>query len=216
MTKKQVVVVGLGRFGSAVARTLYELGHDVLALDTSERLVEEMADHVTHAVQADATDREAMEELGVADFDAAVVAITGDLTPSILATLTLRDLGCKLIIAKAANEQHGRILERVGADRVVFPERDTGVRVAHTFAAAAVLDYLYLGPGFGLAKTKPPADFIGKTVEELALRDRYGLALIAILHGAEVVLHPPGTERLRPGDLVVVAGKDDDLERLRS
>ncbi|MBI4496360.1 MAG: TrkA family potassium uptake protein [Chloroflexi bacterium] len=214
--KRQIVVIGLGRFGSAIARTLHGLGHEVLAVDTDARNVQDLADEVTHAVQADGTDRDAMAELGVADFDAAVVAISSELAPSILTTLTLRDLGCRYIIAKAANDQHARILERIGADRVVFPERETGTRLAHTFAARAVLDYMDLGPGYGIAKSKPPAAFLGKALEELNLREQYGLTLIAVIHGGtEVVLHPRRDERLGPGDVVVVAGRDEDLERLQ-
>lgn len=213
---RQVVVIGLGRFGSAVARTLYELGHEVMAIDQDPRRVQELADQVTHAVQADGADAEAMRELGISDFDAAVVAISSELAPSILTTLTLRDLGVRYIIAKAGSTQHARILERIGANRVVFPERDTGVRVAHTFAARAVLDYMDLGPGYGIAKADPPDGFVGKSLEELNLRERYGLALIALIHGKEVVLFPPRTERLGPGDVFVVAGRDEDLERLQT
>ena len=213
---RQVVVIGLGRFGSAVARTLYELGHEVMAIDQDLRRVQDLADEVTHAVQADGADIEAMRELGIGDFDAAVVAISSELAPSILTTLTLRDLGVRYIIAKAGNTQHARILERIGANRVVFPEREMGMRLAHTFAARAVLDYMDLGPGYGIAKANPPAEFIGKSLEELNLRERFGLALIALIHGQEVVLYPPRNERLRPGDVFVVAGRDQDLERLHS
>jgi trk system potassium uptake protein TrkA len=214
--KRQVVVIGLGRFGLAVARTLFTLGHEVLAVDANERLVQEAVEFVTHAVQADGTDRDALQELGVADFDTAVVAISSDLAPSILTTLNLRDLGCKHIIAKAANEQHARILERIGADRVVFPEQETGMRLAHTFAARAVLDYMDLGPGYGIARTKLPAALVGRPLDELGLGERYNLSLIAIVHGNEVVLHPRRDERLRAGDYVVVAGRDEDLERLET
>lgn len=213
--KRQVLVVGLGRFGSAVARTLYQLGHEVLAVDSDGRRVQELADEVTHAVQADGTDQEAMAQLGVADFDAAVVAIGSDLGQSILTTLTLRELGCKYIIGKAASDQHARILERIGADRVVFPERETGLRLAHTFAARFVMDYMDLGSGYGIANTKPPEHFVGKTLEELDLRERYGLTLIAVTHGREVTLHPRRDQRVSPGDLLVVAGRDEDLERLK-
>jgi trk system potassium uptake protein len=213
--KRQVVVIGLGRFGTAVARTLHELGHEVMAIDTDGRRVQEMLDEVTHAVQADGADRDAMTELGVADFDAAVVAISNELAPSILTTLTLRDLGVRYIIAKAANAQHARILEQIGANRVVFPERETGMRIAHTFAARAVLDYMDLGPGYGIAMARPPEDLIGKSLEDMRLRERFNISLIAVVHGKEVLLHPHRSQRMESGDILVIAGRDEDLEKLQ-
>lgn len=212
--KRQVVVVGLGHFGTAVARTLHQLGHEVLAVDIDARRVQAVRDDVTHAVQADATDREAMQELGVSDFDTAVVATSSDLSASILATLTLRDLGCRYIIAKAGDSTHARILERLGASRVVLPEEESGVHVAHSVAARAVQDYMDLGPGYGIAIVRPPAALMGKTLSELEPGRTWHLSLIALLRGPEVFLNPRVDMRLQAGDLLVLAGRDDDLARV--
>src|SRR5688572_14438306 len=149
-TRRQVAVLGLGRFGSALARELARLGHDVLAVDSDERRVEELAAEVTHAAQADITDQEALQDLGLADFDTVIVAVSGQLEVSVLTTALLKRLGVRRIVSKAATDLHGSILQEVGAHRVVFPERDTGVRLAHSFAAPGVLDYLDVAPGYGL------------------------------------------------------------------
>lgn len=212
--KRQVLVVGLGRFGSAVARTLHQLGHEVMAIDINSRRVQDMIDEVTHAIQADGSDRDALQEIGIADFDVAVVAITNPIAPSILATMTLRELGIPYIIAKAVDEQHARILGKIGADRVVFPEKETGERVAHTFAARYVIDYMDLGPSYGIAMVKPPEGVIGKTIEEARLRENYQLSLIAVTTGTEVTLNPLRERRIGAKDVLVVGGRDEDLERL--
>jgi trk system potassium uptake protein TrkA len=212
---KQVLVVGLGRFGAAVARTLYGMGDEVLAIDIDSQLVQSIADEVSHAVTADATDPDALRQLGVGDFDTAVVAIGSNVQASILTTLNLRECGCRYIIAKAVTTQHAKILERVGADRVVFPEYETGVRVAHTLTARAVLDYLDLGPGYGIAEIRLPSSFVGKTLDELELSERHKLTLIAVVRGNEVLLHPRRDLRLAAGNILVVAGRDSDLEALR-
>ncbi len=211
---KQVLVVGLGRFGMAVARTLYRMGDDVLAVDIDSQLVQSIADEVSHAVMADAADPDALRQLGVSDFDTAVVAIGTNVQASILTTLNLRECGCRYIVAKAITAQHAKILERVGADRVVFPEVETGIRVARTLTARAVRDYLDLGPGYGIAEIRLPASFVGKTLDEIALGERYKLTLIAVVRGNEVLLHPRRDLRLAAENILVVAGRDANLEAL--
>ena len=154
-TRRQIAVLGLGRFGQAVALELTRLGHDVLAVDRDERVVQSIADDVTHAVQADVTDPDALEALGLADFDTAIVAVSESLEASIMATVLLRRIGVRRIIAKAAHDLHGSILEQVGAMRVVYPERETGFRVAHSFRASGVQDYLDAAPGYGISQGRP-------------------------------------------------------------
>jgi trk system potassium uptake protein TrkA len=214
--KQQVAVLGLGRFGQAVARELTRLGHDVLAVDSSEKLVQELADEVTHAVEADVTDADALRELGLGDFDTAIVAISSHLETSILATVLLRQLGVKRIVAKAANALHGSILEQVGASRVVYPERETGYRVAHSFAASGVQDYLDVGPGYGIARVRIPSGWGGKSLGELDLQGSCGLTALALYRDGSVTLNPHASETLRAGDALIVAGLDEDLERLPS
>jgi trk system potassium uptake protein TrkA len=154
--RHQVLVIGLGRFGTAVALELSELGHEVLALDLDEGVVNELAPKVTHAVQVDAADEDALRAVGAADFRFAVVAISSATEASIFATMALHDLGVSTIVAKASDRLHGEILRRVGATRVVYPEREAGTRVAHLFAVPQVVDYLDVGPRYGIQKLHPP------------------------------------------------------------
>jgi len=211
---KQVAVIGLGRFGSTVARTLFQLGHDVLGVDADERLVHEITGQVTHAVQADATDEEALRELDIANFDAVIVAIGGNLEASILGTMLVKRLGARYVVSKARSGVHGEILARVGADKVVYPERDTGVRVAHSFALPNVQDYLDVAPNYGVSKLVPPKHFLGKSLDELNLRSRFGIMVLIIVRGQEIILTPARDEVIREGDVLVVAGRDEQLERL--
>jgi trk system potassium uptake protein TrkA len=181
--KQQILVVGLGRFGSAVARELHELGHEVMAVDSSERMVNDIAPHVTHALQLDASDEAALRAAGAGEFPHAIVSISSATDASIFAVMALKNLGVPNVIAKAANALHASILERVGASRVVLPEREMGERVAHTFAIPSVIDYLDLGPRFGIAKVRPPADWVGRTLAQLELPTSMKLTPIALIRG---------------------------------
>jgi trk system potassium uptake protein len=215
MTGEQVMVIGLGRFGSAVARELERLGHQVLAVDHSEQLVNEIAPEVTHALQLDASDEDALRAAGAADFNTAIVAISTRTEPSIFATMVLKRLGVPNVIAKAGSQLHGEILARVGADRVVFPERETGLRLAHSFNVPNVIDYLDVAPSFGLEKIRPPKSFIGKTLGELDLKGRLGLTPIALRRGPQVFVNPAREERVAEGDELILIGRDEKLDQLR-
>jgi trk system potassium uptake protein len=212
--QRQVAVLGLGRFGQAAAVELTRLGHEVLAVDASERAVLEVAEHVTHSAQADVTDADALRELGVGEMDVAIVAISGVLEASILCTVQVKELGVPRVIAKAATALHGSILERVGADRVVYPERETGIRLAHSFTAAGVRDYLDVAPGYGIARVPVSDALSGKSLAESDLRRTCGVTVVALRRGGSVTLNPPAAEVLRAGDELIVAGLDEDLERL--
>jgi len=215
MAHEQVMVIGLGRFGSALALELERLGHEVLAIDRSEELVNEIAPDVTHALQLDAADEDALRAAGAADFATAIVAISSDAEPSIFATMVLKRLGVRTVIAKAGSLLHGEILARVGADRVVFPERETGLRLAHSFSVPNVLDYLDIAPNFGIEKIRPPESFIGKSLGELDLKGRLGLTPIALRRGQQVIVNPSRDERLADGDELILIGHDGELEQLR-
>ena len=218
MARKQVAVIGLGRFGTAVATTLYQMGHDVLAIDTDERAVQEVAGQVTYPVKADATSEAVLRELGVPNFDAAVVAIGSDIQASVMATVLLRSLGVPYIAACAQNAIHGKTLERVGAHRVVYPEQETGYRLAHTLFAPQVREYMELSGSFGISKVLLPKGWAHLTLKETGLagpRDKYGLAVLAIRRGRDLIFLPSEEERLREGDLLVVAGPDDLLEKFQ-
>lgn len=211
---RSVLVIGLGRFGTAAALELMRLGHEVLAMDIDEARVNDVAPQVTHAVQLDASDDAALRAAGAADFDHAIVAISGATEASIFATMALKTLGVRNVIAKAASGLHGAILERVGADRVVFAEREMGVRTAHTFAIASVIDYLDVAPRFGIARVRPPASFHGRTFSEVDLGGRYKLTPIAVRRGDKVTVNPHRDDRILPGDEIILIGLDEALERL--
>lgn len=212
--KHSVLVIGLGRFGSAAARELMRLGHEVLAIDVNETIVNDIAPEVTHAVQMDAADESALRAVGAADFDHAIVAISSGVETSIFATMALKKIGVRNLIAKAGSPLHGAILERVGADRVVYPEREMGLRVAHSFSVANVVDYLDVAPRFGIVKVRPPEAFVGKTFRELDLANRLHLTPIALRRGDEVTVNPHRDDAIRSGDELILIGKDDRLEAL--
>jgi trk system potassium uptake protein len=214
--KQSVLVIGLGRFGSAAALELMSLGHEVLVVDRDEARVNDLAPDVTHAIQADATDADALRSLGAADFDHAIVAISGEAEPSIFATMALKNLGVQNVIAKAGTALHGAILERVGADRVVYPEREMGTRVAHAFSTTHVIDYLDLAPGFGIVRFSPPPAWVGKSLRELDLVTRFQLSVVGLRRGPKVTVNPNRDEVVAPKDELVLVGLDDNLEKLDS
>lgn len=201
----QTLVIGLGRFGRTLAATLGEMGHDVLGVDASAKVVQACAPGMTHVVQADATDTEALRQVGAADFGAAVVAIGSDLQASILATYALVDLAIPRIWAKAITAEHGAILERVGAHRVVFPERDMGVRVAHQMAGH-IIEYIELDEDFVLIETAAPKPLLGKTLEQAGVRRNYGVSVVCVKRPGERFTYTTSETVLRRDDLVVVAG----------
>jgi trk system potassium uptake protein TrkA len=209
---KQVIVVGLGQFGSAVARELSTLGNEVLAVDIDEAAVNDIAPDVTHAVQLDASAEGTLRSIGAADFSAAIVGMAADTDASIFATMALQDLGVRTI-AKAGGTLHARILERVGAERVISPEHEAGVQVAHTFDITGVVDYLVVAPRFGVARVVPPAAYIGRSLRELDLQARYQVTPIALRRGERVIVNPARDEVLRTGDELVLVGRDEGLVR---
>ena len=219
MAKKQVVVIGLGRFGSGVARSLFNLGHDVLAMDVNEDRVQSMMGHVTYPVTGNATNETVLKELGVPDYDAAVVAVGSDIPGSVMACVLLKTLGISYIVARATNELHGITLERIGVDKVIHPESEMGVRLAHNLFNPNLQEYLEMAPNFGLSRMRVPDQYVNKTLNELGFsspRDKYGLAVLAIKRGKDITLNPDIDDLLKAGDLLILAGRDELLERLPS
>ena len=214
--KQSVLVIGLGRFGSSAARELMALGHEVLAVDRDEVAVNDIARDVTHAVQADATDAKALQAIGAADFTHAIVAISSEAEPSIFATMALRTLGVQNVIAKAGTSLHGAILERVGATRVVYPEREMGARVAHAFTASHVVDYLDVAPDFGIVRFRPPQPWIGRSLRDLDVQTRFQVTPIALRRGKYVTVNPHRDMVLEPEDELVLIGPDAGLDRLET
>jgi trk system potassium uptake protein TrkA len=209
--EKEFLVIGLGRFGGGLAETLAELGHEVLGVDNNVKLVQSYANKLTHVVEADSTDIEAMRQVGAEDFQTAVVAIGTELEASILTTAVLVDLRVPRIVAKAITQEHGTILERVGATRVVFPERDMGVRVGHSLAGS-MLDYFQLDPGFALVETRVPKELVGKTLAQAEVRKRYGITVVCVKpEGGSFTYATPETI-VNVGDILVVAGETKRAE----
>lgn len=212
--KTSVLVIGLGRFGSAAARELERIGHEVLAVDKNEATVNDIAPEVTQAMQLDAIDESALRQIGAADFDVAIVAISSAIEASIFATMALKQLGVRTIIAKAATPLHGAILERVGADRVVYAEREMGQRVAHSFAIPGILDYLDIAPRFGIVRVRPPEGWVGRAFKDLDLPTRLGVSPIGLRRGKEVTLNPHRDMTIQAGDELILMGADEKLERI--
>ncbi len=209
---KRVLVIGLGRFGSSLALELVNRGWEVLGLDSNPRLVQTYADALTHTVVADVTDEEALRQIGADQFPRAVVAIGSHLEESILATSLLVDMGVPAIWAKATNRRHGRILEQVGAEHVVLPEHDMGERVAHLLSGR-MLDYVVMEAGFALGKTRAPRSMVGRTLRETRVRQRYGITVVSVKRVGASFTYATQETVLHQGDLIVVAGRTDDVEK---
>jgi trk system potassium uptake protein TrkA len=207
-----VLVVGLGRYGSALALELVRRGTEVLAIDTRSRVVEGLSGHLTHVVTADATDPEALEQLNAAEFYRAVVAIGTDVEASVLATSLLSELGIEDIWAKAISAQHGRILQRVGAHHVVFPENDMGERTAH-LVSGRMLDYVEIDKNFAMIQTTPSREFVGVPLGETRLRNKYGVTVVAVKSQGEDFTYATADTVLTYDDTIAVVGKTEDIER---
>ena len=207
-----VLVVGLGRFGSALAETLEAQGHQVLGVDADPKIVQDLTDRLTHVVEADATDEEVMRQLGAGEFGRAVVGIGTDLEASILTTSVLVDLGVQDIWAKAITVPHGRILGRVGAHHVVFPEHDMGRRVAH-LVTGRMIEFVQLDEGFSLVELRPPKQIVGRSLADSQVRARYGITVVCIKpEGGSFTYATPDTVP-GPNDILVVAGETDRTKR---
>lgn len=213
---QQFAVIGLGRFGRSIAQTLCSLGHQVLGVDLREEMVQLVADCLTHAVQADATDERVWQELGLRNFDVVVVAIGENIQASILATMEAKDAGVPRVVAKAQNELHGRVLERVGADQVVYPERDMASRLARSLVSEHFVDYIELSPDYGLVELKSPRAFAGKSLSAIDLRSRHQVTVLATKMGEEIRISPGGQDTIRPGEILVLIGPRRELDRLEA
>lgn len=208
-----VFIVGLGRFGGSLARTLVGLGTEVLAIDTDPRLVQMHASDLPHVVQADATDPVALRQLGAHEFSTAIVAIGAGVEPSVLATAALVDLGIPRVWSKAVSEQHARILDRVGAHRVFRPEAEMGERVAH-LVSGTMLEYLELDDAFVLAEVTAPRSMVGRSLGDIGLRSTHQVTVVCVKHPGSVFTYAEATTVVDAGDLLVLAGAPADVERV--
>jgi len=207
-----VVVIGLGRFGGAVAQSLMSLGHDVMGIDHDEGPVQAWADRLTHAVQADATNVMVLRQLGVADFPHAIVGIGDDLGASLMTLMALTELGISDIWVKALTEDHGKIAQRMGAHHVVFPEADMGERVAHLISGR-MIDYIEFDDGFAIAKIQAPSATHGQTLSESLVREKFGVTVVGVKRANEDFQHARPDTRVLPGDLLIVSGPTSKVER---
>ncbi|MBX7492469.1 TrkA family potassium uptake protein [Qipengyuania sp. 1NDW9] len=213
--RKPVLVIGLGRFGAAVAQTLERMGHEVLGVDTEARLVQEQASHLTKVIEADCTDAATLERLGVGDFQAAVVAIGTNIEASVLAVLALSDLGMKNIWAKATNDNHARILERTGAQHVVFPEQRMGERVAHLLNER-LLDFISFGDEFAIARLKAPDPIVGVPLVTSECRKKFDVTVVGVKREGENFIHAVPDTIIFEDDELVVSGNIEDIEKFSS
>lgn len=211
---RQFAIIGLGRFGTSVARTLSKAGYEVLAVDANEERVQKFSDEVTHVVQADTTDEASLKALGIRNFDTVVVAIGEDIQANVLTTLLLKEIGVPKIVAKARNELHGKMLEKIGADKVIYPERDMGMRVAHSLVSANVLDYIELSPNLSLVEVAAPAALQGRSLAEANLRALYSVNVVAIKRGEQIIVPPLPGEKISDQDILIVVGTNDGVQKL--
>lgn len=214
MKSKQFLVLGLGRFGASLAKTLCDLGQEVLAIDSDEELVNDIAPYVTQAMQLDATDEALLATLGVKNFDAAIVSIGQNTRDSILVSVLLKELGVPYLVAKANDDLHAKVLRKIGADRVIFPERDMGARLARSIIAPNVLELMNLSDDYQIMEIRVPERWVGDTIIGVNVRRKYGVNILAIHRSERFLVSPAADLSFVSGDTLLVMGKREDIERL--
>ena len=212
---KSFVVIGLGKFGTRIAKRLYDMGCEVLAVDIDNEKVQQIADNVTQAVMGDARDKDVLRALGVRNCDCAIVAMAGDVGSSVFVTMTLKELEVPVVVAKAQGPMHQRILEKLGADRIVIPEREMADRLAHKLVEPNILDFIDLSEDYSLIEEQAPAIWFNKSIRDLSVRARLGINIIAVKNGDSFNIAPGADYIIREGDVVVIVGKNDALAKLR-
>jgi trk system potassium uptake protein TrkA len=211
--KKEFVVIGLGRFGGSIVRELVKLEADVMAIDISVERVDEYASIATQAVAADTTDESVLISLGLRNFEHVIVAIGENIQASILTTIMLKEIGVPKITVKAQNDYHGKVLRKIGADHVVHPERDMGIRIANNVVSSNILDYLELSEEHSIAEIKASDKLVGYTLIELDIRAKYGINIVAIKRGKNILVSPQAIEKIKLDDILIVIGSDNDIHR---
>jgi trk system potassium uptake protein len=213
MKKMQYAVIGLGRFGSSLAKELMKLGYEVLGIDRREAMVDDLSGQLTHTVLAECNDEEVLKSLGIRNFDCVVIAIGDDIQASILAAILCKELGVKKVVAKAMSDLHGKVLEKIGVDRVIFPERDMGIRVAHQLASPSLLDYIELSNDYTIAELSVSKRISGYTLKDLNTRARFGCSVVAINKDEGVIIAPTAEDIVHEKDIMVVIGTNAQIER---
>jgi len=211
---KRFLVIGLGRFGFNIARALTEMGQYVQCVESDPERVNDVAPILHRVIRADTTDPAAVRALRVSDYDVVVVAISDDVESSIITCLNCKDMGAKILLATAKHQAHGRVLERIGVDRVIYPHRDMGARLAYSITTGGIIDYIRLSEEYGLAELTAPATLVNHTLKELNLTHRFGLNVLAIRRGRQVIVSPGADERILEGDVIVVIGDARGISEL--
>lgn len=212
MELQQFAVIGMGRFGSSLAKELVKLGHQVLGIDKDEEVIGDIMGFVTHAVVADASDEEVLRSLGIRNFDCAIVAIGDDIQTSILVSIQMKELGVKKVVAKALSELHGRVLERIGVDRVIYPERDMGIRVAHQLVSPNLLDYIELSKEYTIAELSVPGCMQGMALKDVNPRTKFGCSIVALNKPKGIIIAPSAEDVLDEKDIMVMIGTNTQIE----
>lgn len=211
---KSFVVIGLGRFGTQIAKKLYKMDQEVLVIDLNQEKVQQIADSVTQAVTGDAQDVDVLYALGVRNCDCAIVAVGSDVEASVIATMNLKELEVPYIICKAHNYTHKRILEKLGADRVVIPEQEMADRLARKLVEPDILDYIEISDSIKLVEQQAPASWFNKSIRDLSIRAKMGINIIAVKNGVDITVAPGADYVIREGDIIVIIGKDGALDKL--
>ncbi len=211
---KSFVVIGLGRFGTSIAETLYQLGNEVLAIDRDEEKVQDIANSVTQAVIANIEDEGMLKQLGVQGFECGIVAMGGNMEDSILATLLLKEIGVKHVVSKAQSQLHGMVLRKVGADNVIFPEWDMGIRVANSLSLTNMIDFLELAPDYSIVEVAAPVMWIDKTLMQLSIRAKYNVNVIGIKRDNKMNVSPGAQDKILAGDRILAMGTNENLSQL--
>lgn len=209
---KQIIVIGCGRFGSSVAKTLTKLGHDVMVIDQNYDIIKDMSEYVAHAVQMDTLDEASFRTIGLRNFDVAVVAIGSNIEASIMATLIAREAGVPIVIAKALTEIHGKLLTKVGADKIIYPERDMGMRVAYGLVTPNILDVIEFSPDYSIIETVALESWEEKSLKDLNLSRQYGMTVIAIKTGEHINIVPSAETVIYHDDVIVILGSNKNLK----
>jgi len=213
---KEFLIIGAGRFGLSVARTLYSQGHDVMVVDKNEALIQQISGEITNVVKADATSEASIKALGIEDFDAVVIAIGDDVQASIMAAILVVEMGAKKTLAKAQNETQGKVLTKIGINKVVFPERDMGQKLAHSLIAPTIIDMIELSDYYSVVEVSAPEEMIGQSLLKLNLRARYGVSVIALRrnNGGQTIISPVAEDLIQADDIIVAIGENKQLKKL--
>ena len=208
---KQYIVIGCGRFGSSVATTMHLLGHQVMAIDKSEEIIQNIVDKVTHAAIVDVTDEQALRSIGLGNFDVAIIAIGADIRASIMATVMAKEMGVPKVVCKAKDELQAKVLYKIGADKVVFPERDMGIRLAYNLASENILDQINLDPEYSIMEIVTPQNWVGKTIIELNLRAKYDITVLAVKTQSGLKVMPSPNYKMQEKNILIIIGNTDKI-----